>query len=270
LAVLSEVYLQHLEHTEIIKIITQHNILGYFRYVDDIPIVYDENSKDIHEVHVAFNKLAPTIKFTIETDNSINFLDIAIQNKENRLLFGVHRKPTTTDVIIHKNSCHPPEQKHAAIRHMVSRLNTYRLNDDNKQIEQQVIEQIVSSNGYDSSIVKPFNKTGQKTNNNNKKESWAKFTYYGKETRAITKLFKETQLRIAFKVNNTISKWLTHKPHNKDPQQQFERSGLYCITCPDYNRKYIGQTGRSFQKDTKSTSTILNTTKGNLALQPIY
>ena len=85
LAVLSEVYLQHLEHTEIIKIITQHNILGYFRHVDDILMVYDENSTDIHEVHTAFNKLAPTIKFTIETetDNNINFLDIAIQNKEN-------------------------------------------------------------------------------------------------------------------------------------------------------------------------------------------
>jgi hypothetical protein len=108
-AVLSEVYLQHLEHTEIIMIITQHNILVYFRYVDDILMIYDENSTDIHKVHIAFNNLARTIKFTIETetDNNINFLDIAIQNKENKLSFIVHRKPTTTDVIIPKNSCHP-------------------------------------------------------------------------------------------------------------------------------------------------------------------
>ena len=49
-AILSEVYLQYLEHTKIIKIITQHNILGYFRYVDDILLIYDENSTDIHEV----------------------------------------------------------------------------------------------------------------------------------------------------------------------------------------------------------------------------
>ena len=33
-----------------------------------------------------------------------------------------------------------------------------------------------------------------------------------------------------------------------DSQQQFERSGVYCITCPDCNRKYIGQTSCSFQK----------------------
>ena len=46
-AVLSEVYLQHLGHTEIIKIITENNIVGYFRNVDDILIVYDEISTDI-------------------------------------------------------------------------------------------------------------------------------------------------------------------------------------------------------------------------------
>jgi len=157
---------------------------------------------------------------------------------------------------------------------MVNRLNSYRLSDDNKQNEQQVIEQIITNNGYDPSIIKHFNKTGQKTNNNNnnnnKKELWAKFTYYGKETRAITKLFKETQLRIAFKVNNTIRKRLTPKPHNKDLQQQFERSGVYCITCPDCNMKYIGQTGRSFQKRYKEHFHDYKYNKRNLVSQPIY
>jgi uncharacterized protein (UPF0335 family) len=117
------------------------------------------------------------MKCTIETetDNIINFLDIAIQNKDNRLTFSVHRKPTATDVIIHKNSCHPPEEKQAAIRHMINRMNSYRLNEENKHTEQQIIEQIVASNGYDTSVIKHFNKSGQKGDNNNK-ELWAKFT----------------------------------------------------------------------------------------------
>ena len=111
-AVHAEVYLQHLEHTWIFKIITQHNILGYFRYVDDIFMIYDKNSTDIHEVHTAFNNIAPTIKFTMETetDSNINFLDISIQNKGNKLLFNVHRKPTATDIIIPKDYCHPPNK----------------------------------------------------------------------------------------------------------------------------------------------------------------
>jgi hypothetical protein len=143
---------------------------------------------------------------------------------------------------------------------MVNRMNSYRLNDDNKQIEQRVIEQIVANNGYDTSVIKHFNKPGQKGNINNNKEFWAKFTYFGKETRAITKLFKESQIRTAFKVNNTINKRLAHKPCNTNPQQQFGRSGVYCLTCPDCHMKYVGQAGCRSIRDIKSTSTILNTT----------
>ena len=218
--------------------------------MDDILIIYDENLTDIHKVHTEFNKLAPTLKFTIETEknNKINYLDIEIQSKEDTLIFGIYRKPTATDVIIHKTSCHPPEHKHAAIRHMVNRMNSYRLNDYNKHKEQQVIEQIVTNNGYDQSIIKHFKETGQKTNNNSKKESWATFTYFGKATKTITKLFKDTQLRIAYKTNNTIRKRLSPNIRNNDPQQQYDKCGVYCITCPDCDRKYIGQTGRAFHK----------------------
>jgi hypothetical protein len=94
-AVLQEVYLQHLEHTKIIKTLTLYNIIGYFRYVDDVLMVYDETVTDIHEVRAMFNELAATIKFTIEkeTNNNINFLDISISNKRDSLQFDVYRKP---------------------------------------------------------------------------------------------------------------------------------------------------------------------------------
>jgi hypothetical protein len=136
-AILSERYLQHLEHTKIIDILTQHNIRGYFRYVDDIFVIYNDDLTDIHEVHKTFNNLTPTIKFTLEHENEhrINFLDITIHNKDNKLLFSIYRKPTATDVIIPTDSCHPSEQKHAAIRYMTNRLHKYRLNDEEKRTE---------------------------------------------------------------------------------------------------------------------------------------
>jgi hypothetical protein len=37
------------------------------------------------------------------------------------------------------------------------------------------------------------------------KRTWAIFTYCGKEARQITKLFENTQLREAFRTQNTIS-----------------------------------------------------------------
>jgi len=69
-------------------------------------------------------------------------------------------------------------------------MNSYRLNDDNKRTEHQIIEEIITNNDYETSIIKQFNKPGHKENINNNKDSWAKFTYFGRETRVITKLFK--------------------------------------------------------------------------------
>jgi len=43
-SILSEIYLQYLENTEIFDILLKHHIIGYFRYVDDILIVYKKIS----------------------------------------------------------------------------------------------------------------------------------------------------------------------------------------------------------------------------------
>jgi hypothetical protein len=37
---------------------------------------------------------------------------------------------------------------------------------------------------------------------------WAKFTYVGKQTRLITKLFKNSNLKISFRTENTTGKLL--------------------------------------------------------------
>jgi hypothetical protein len=102
-----------------------------------------------------------TVKFTMETetDNKINFLDITIQKEIDILSFNIFRKPTTTDIIIPRDSCHPPEHKHAAIRFLINRMNTYNLN--NKKAEHDTIERIITNNGYEASIIKQFNKLEQ-------------------------------------------------------------------------------------------------------------
>jgi uncharacterized protein (UPF0335 family) len=152
----------------------------------------------------------------------------------------------------------PPEQKQAAIRHMINRMNTYRLNDDTKNQELKIIEQIARSNGFDTSLVQYINKPKQKRDNKDNKILWAKFTYIGKGTRTITKLFRDTPIRIAYKVNNTISRRLIPKPDNLNPQQRFEKSGIYSLKCPDCNKKYVGQIDGSFKKGIMSISTIVN------------
>lgn len=59
--------------------------MGYLRYVDDIPIIYNAKLADINHTLQGFNSIQPNRKFTIEkgkTKNK-NFLDIAIQKQPN-------------------------------------------------------------------------------------------------------------------------------------------------------------------------------------------
>jgi hypothetical protein len=77
---LAEFFLQHLEHIHIPLLSDKHQIVRYFRFVDDILIIYDTNHSDVHNILDDFNTIHPKLKFTAEqeTNNQLNFLDITI------------------------------------------------------------------------------------------------------------------------------------------------------------------------------------------------
>jgi len=210
-SIMSEVYLQFLENNGIYKILTKHSIKVYFRYVDDILIIYDIHQTNIEDVLLEFNKLVPKLKFTIEKEENqkINFLDLTIHRKQSRFTIDNYRKPATTDTIIANDSCHPREQKMAAIHDLHNRMSTYEVSPENKQRERRTIQQILSNNKYDPSIIKEI-KHKMKDQAQDVKIKWAKFTYIGREIRFITKAFKNTKVKITFTTENAIKKPFNH------------------------------------------------------------
>jgi len=80
--------------------------------------------------------------------------------------------------------------------------------------------------------------TGEQLTNNTWK--WACFIYIKKETTFITNLLRKTDLKITLRTSNTIQSLLMHKQDTK-----YMQSGVYKLTCPDYNKAYVGQAGRS-------------------------
>jgi hypothetical protein len=76
-----------MEHKQLYPILWKHQIIRYFRYVDDILIIYDKNKTNIDETLTEFNKEKTSIKFTTEKEqqNSINFLDITLHRKRTQL-----------------------------------------------------------------------------------------------------------------------------------------------------------------------------------------
>jgi len=166
-SVLSEMCLQFLENTKIFNILTKPGIEGYFRYVDDILLIYNSHLIDIREILFFFNSLSPSLKFTLELEanNKLDFLDLTLIKTDKNISFNIYRKPTTTDVIIPRDSCHPQEHKLAAIRYLLNRANTYDLNLTNKQAEIDTIKTILQNNKYDASILDHLNRStpNQKT-----------------------------------------------------------------------------------------------------------
>jgi hypothetical protein len=65
-AILAKIFIQYLEHTKIIKILNEHHVIDYCRYVDDILIVYDARSTGIDNTSTDFNTIHPQVHFTIE------------------------------------------------------------------------------------------------------------------------------------------------------------------------------------------------------------
>jgi hypothetical protein len=106
------------------------------------------------------------------------------------------------------------------------------------------------NNNYEASALNKISKE-KKQKRDPQKSKWAKFIYIGKETRFITKLFKNTDVKVTFTTENAIERRLATK-HGTD-HSKYDKSGIYQLTCPDCKMKYTGQTGRPFKSDSKNT-----------------
>jgi hypothetical protein len=67
-------------------------IIAYFRYVNDIFIIYVQNKANIEQTLKEFDNLKPSIKFTIEKElhEEINFLFLTIHHKDKKLKFSIY------------------------------------------------------------------------------------------------------------------------------------------------------------------------------------
>ena len=191
-------------------------------------------------------------------------MDITISRETGKFEKDIYRKPTYTDFIIPRDSCHPKEQKMAAIRYLYNRLNQYQLSPENTEKENNVIQTILRNNGYDISTTDRAYKMTKNIKKKEKKGRWVKFTYAGRETRVISKAFKNTNVNVTFSVNNTIGKLLTTGQYRT--KQKYDNCGMYQLHCPTCSKKYIGQTGSPSKLATKNTLEILNTGTINIAL----
>jgi hypothetical protein len=204
-------------------ILKKFQIIDYHRYVDDILIIYNTHTTNISDTLEEFNKIHLRIKFIIEEElnNKINFLDISITKTHTKLQLGIYRKHTTTDLLIHNDSCHPHEHKKAAINFLINRMNKYPI-IHNKNNEETIIKTILNNNNnYPQNTIQQKQKPSKKNSEQTRK--WATFTFFRPETRTVTKLFKNTKIGISYRTKNNIKHLLRTKENNG----KYNQSGVY-------------------------------------------
>ena len=83
--------------------------LVWFRYIDDIFLIWTHTKEDLSEFIVHANSLHPTIKFTSEHSTSqVPFLDVLVKlTPDNTLETDLYTKPTDKHMYLQPSSCHP-------------------------------------------------------------------------------------------------------------------------------------------------------------------
>jgi hypothetical protein len=71
-SIISEIFLQNIEQNHLPTMAKKHNLTNYFRYVDDILIVYDTQETDITSLLADLNSLHPKLLLTKKTNKTTN------------------------------------------------------------------------------------------------------------------------------------------------------------------------------------------------------
>ena len=89
-----------------------HSPLIWWRYIDDIFLLWTHGEEKLNDFITYLNNLQPTIKFTSSFSyNEISFLVVKVMLLNGRLETDLYVKPTDKHQYLLKSSCHPSHTK---------------------------------------------------------------------------------------------------------------------------------------------------------------
>ena len=235
------------------KSINEH-ITFYYRYVDDIIILFSGTNAHIVALHTILNNLS-NLQFTLEKENNhnIQFLDLTISRNtiNNTLNFNIFRKPTHTDVIIPKSSFNSNQNKLASFRFFFNRINNIPLSKQDYNTEILNIMNIGIKNGYSlKEMQKIYDKLHRKSINNViyphicEKPQFMSLKFLGKISYDIKNTLHKYNVNVVFRTNTKLGALMSN---TKQKHNRLGKSGIYKIACDDCNCFYIGQTGKNLE-----------------------
>jgi hypothetical protein len=117
----------------------------------------------------------------------------------------------------------------STFKNWLHRINNIQQSETNRNKEVNTIINIVENKGYSKQQIIKLNnivenRKHQINNNQNEveKQVWVTFTYSGNYIRAVTELFKHTNIKIAYKTTNILGNLLKETQNtNKYEKQEY-------------------------------------------------
>ena len=126
----------------------------WFRYIDDIFMVWTHGEEKLKEFLENLNNFHKTIKFTAEfSKEEINFLDVKVSLKNGVFSTDLYVKPTDTHQFLHPSSCHPFHCKKAIPFSQALRLNRICSEDEDFENRCEDLYGWLKERGYKHQLI---------------------------------------------------------------------------------------------------------------------
>ncbi|CAJ0964410.1 unnamed protein product [Ranitomeya imitator] len=98
--------------------------LAYYRFIDDILIIWTESEPQLKMFHEQFNQFHPTINLTFNySSTEINFLDTIIKLQKNEIETSLYQKPIDHPTYLKWDSFHPKHIKNCFVHSQAIRYD---------------------------------------------------------------------------------------------------------------------------------------------------
>ena len=126
----------------------------YFRYLDDVLIIYDENKLPLETITTLLNNLCVNFHFKLESSGQqVHFLDICIVNVGGIIQTDVYYKPTDTHQYLNFHSNHPRHVKRALPYNLARRICTIVSNPNIRNDRLQALSLSLKKCNYHSGLI---------------------------------------------------------------------------------------------------------------------
>ncbi len=225
--------------------------LCYFRYLDDIFIIWPHSKEDFISFFNTLNSHHPTIKlkFTISSD-SISFLDVTVFKgpgfQQNEILdTKVYFKPTDTHELLHKSSYHPAHTFKGIVKSQIMRFKRNCTNMEDFHMACNTLFSVIRTRGYSYSWLRKIKRDTL--------YSIEKAGYSAKCQKSRCKTCEHIRETNFVRDKNNVK---VHLEHQLDCQS---KELVYLLECSNCGIRYVGETIRKLKDRINQHRSDINT-----------